>query len=192
MRGGLPLLTEEDSTAIALTAATLTYLRDVARDPRVSRVVIAGAVSMPVLAPLLFTTGICDIALRNRAHARTLPLRRVARDADVILDLLHGDPSLAELALDRPEGSVLTLCPPNSQFLAAPGLLRALAERPITPVELGIDTYRACALALAAATPPRRRLPDLLHDQTADAIARRRTPRPGSGSSPRPLHHLAV
>ena len=67
--GGRPVLTDEDITAIALTAAALVYLRRLGRDPHRSRILIADARHLPILSPLLVAAGFPDISLWNRAAA---------------------------------------------------------------------------------------------------------------------------
>ena len=173
------VLTEDDATAIALAAAAGVYLHRLGRDPRRCRILVAGAEQMPILSPLLLASGFHDIMLWNNADGTWFPLRRAARDADVVIDLQRGDPPLAatapskdpgpiELDLDRPEGSVITRRGCVARTLVAPGLLRALTEHPPEALPLGphrgLGLYRVCAQAAARATPPRR----LLHDQALD------------------------
>lgn len=173
------VVTEEDATAIALTAAAGVYLHRLGRDPHRCRILVAGTDEMPVLSPLLLASGFPDISLWNSSDGIWFPLRRAARDADVVIDLLRGDPPPAvtapsedpgpiELDLDRPEGSVITRRGLDARTLVAPGLLRALNEHP--PEALppgpyrGLGLYRVCVQALVRAAPPRR----LLHDQPLD------------------------
>lgn len=168
--GGPPVLTGEDATAIALAAAALRYLRRLGRDAQHCRIVIADAARMPILSALLPSIGFREITLWNRADSTWFPLHRVARDADVIIDLTrteekrgqgHGRQDSAggtELDLDRPEGSVIRSRALDSRILVVPGLMRALTTRPATP--LGVSTYEVCARAIAQAAPTGR----LLHN----------------------------
>ncbi|MBN9101355.1 MAG: hypothetical protein J0I49_25070 [Pseudonocardia sp.] len=197
--GGRPVLTDEDATAIALTAAALVYLRGLGRDQYRARILIADATRMPILSALLLATGFPDITLWNTPDAAWFPLHRAARDADVVIDLQHapdsnptgsnpmGAPALGEqgelsavgFELDRPEGSVITpRALDDGRMLIAPGLLRALAEYPATAPPLGLGIYEAVARAVAHATPARRRLhgvpdrdPATGTPDVADAIA---------------------
>jgi hypothetical protein len=179
--GGPPVLTDEDATAIALTAATLVYLRRLGRDPYRSRVLIADAIRMPILSPLLLATGLPDITLWNNADATWFPLHRAARDADVVIDLQrdnhldhrqHGGPGPIGLSLDRPEGSVITHHGLDGRALTAPGLLRAVTDHHSAgTLPLSIGIYRVCAQAVAHATPPRRLLHDQPHERTVPAAA---------------------
>lgn len=193
--GGPPVLTVEDATAIALSAAALAYLRRLGRDPSRSRILIAAAVQMPILSALLAGVGFPDITLWNTVDGVWFPLRRAARDADVVIDLSReahdgtADPAAGgeatELDLDRPEGSVITRRGLDSRTLAAPGLLRALAEQPGSP-PLGLRIYAACAATLAHTAPPRGglyRRPDgsptpgaaAMADAITDAVTRHLT-----------------
>lgn len=60
---------------------------------------------------------------------------------------------------------------PSYRLLPAPGLCAALVRYPDAEVDL--DVSRACALALAAATPPNQPVPELDGPHLAEAIASR-------------------
>lgn len=172
------MVTEEDAAGIALAAAALVYLYRLGRDPYRCRILIAGAIRMPILSPLLLATGIPDITLWNSADGTWFPLHRAARDADVVIDLQRSYPQTTadpttdscpvQLDLDRPEGSVITRRGLDARALTAPGLLRALTDHPAGALPLGshsgLGLYRVCVQAVAHATPPRRQL----HDQPLD------------------------
>lgn len=170
--GGRPLLSSDDATAIAVTAAVLTYLTRLNRPLFSTRVVIAGAATMPVLCPMLLTAGIFDITLWN-ASDPGLPLARVVRDADAVVNLLGTDPEVAHAALDRPDGSVIGIGK-REPLLALPGLFRAIAGAPGPLVE--IQSFCAAARGLMHATPRRRLLPrghsPELTYQVAHAVSR--------------------
>lgn len=169
--GGRPMLTAEDATAVTLAAATLAYLLRIGRDPGTARVLIVGAARMPSLSLLLFSIGIGDISLWNRSDQHWFPLRHAVRDADGVIDLLR-DPTLDELAHDRPEGSVIRAIALDARAVAAPGILRALTHYSPGTVQLGIEHYRDCVLAAATATPARVRWPGFLRDhRITDAVA---------------------
>ena len=68
--GGRPVLTDEDTIAIALTAAALVYPRRLGRDPRRSRILIADARHLSILLPLLVAAGFPDISLWNARRGR--------------------------------------------------------------------------------------------------------------------------
>ncbi|WP_156213151.1 hypothetical protein [Lentzea aerocolonigenes] len=164
----MPVLTDQDTTAIALTAALLTTLARAGRAPETSRVVIAGANTMPRLNPVLLTAGIRDITTWNLADALAFPLRRIAADADVVINLVGGGGRFARPRHASP--AVIVPDPARDPMLALPGLLHALTQHPharLTP-----DVQHACAVALSAATPPGEQLPrrpdDALTHQVAD------------------------
>lgn len=172
LAGGRPVLIDEDLTAIALTAATLTYLSRIGRDPHRARILIAGAASLPTLALVLIGTGFPDITMWDTADAARFPLDRVSRDADVVLDLLPGNPATAALVMDRPERSVISHTEIDATSLVAPGLLRAVLDHPPGTFQLDISDYHTCAAALAAAIPPRKLVRTTRADQSiALAIA---------------------
>lgn len=153
---GRPALTEEDTDAIALTASALAYLRRIGRHPSGARVLVAGASRMPVLTPVLIGCGIHEVDMWNESDERWLPLRHAVRDADVVLDLLRGR-ELSRLAPDRPDGSVLSAGGAHGPAVAAPGMLRALAEYPPGTIEVGVEQYCECARAIAVAVAARPR-----------------------------------
>lgn len=153
---GRPVLTEEDSNAVALTASALAYLRRIGHRPGAARVLVVGASGMPVLTPLLIGCGIQEVNMWNRSDERWFPLRRAVRDADVVLDLLRS-PEMGGLAPDRPDGSILAAGVANGLVVAAPGMLRALAEYPPGTADVGIEQYCECAHAIAVAVATRSR-----------------------------------
>jgi|tagenome__1003787_1003787.scaffolds.fasta_scaffold20952181_3 hypothetical protein len=168
--GGRQALTDEDASGIALTAACMRHLHRIDRDPAQARVLVAGASKMPGLAMLLMACGVFDVSLWNRTDERWFPLNRAARDADVVLDLLH-DPTSTALGYDRPDGSVIPSFELDGQTLAAPGILRAITRYPPGLVELDVALYRDCALALATALPDRRQWSTLLRNpRLVDAV----------------------
>jgi len=168
--GGRQALTDEDTSGIALTAACLRHLHRIDREPAKARVLVAGASEMPVLATLLMACGIFEVSLWNQTDERWFPLHRAARDADVVLDLLH-DTTATVLVHDRPDGSVIPRTELDGRTLAAPGILRAVTRYPPGLVELDITLHRDCALALATALPDRHQWPTLLRDpRLVDAV----------------------
>lgn len=168
-----PVVTDRDTTAIALTARVLATLTRFGRPPRAGRVVIAGADTMPVLCPLLLAAGIGDITTWRRQDRSAFPLRRVAAGAHAVVDLL-GMWTGSRIIAPNPRLPVITPARARDPLLALPGLLRALARTPVP--ELDVEVLHACALALLMATPPDQqspRGPDLdLTDRVADAATR--------------------
>ncbi len=157
-RGGPVVITDQDTTAIALAAATVTALRHAGRTPTGSRVVIAGADTMPVLCPLLMAVGVGDIGSWRQADALDYPLHRIASTADVVIDLVAAAGHLATAGGEDPSPVVLGADDPGYPWLALPGLLTATVGSPRP--WLDIDIHRSCVLALAAATPPGALLPE--------------------------------
>jgi hypothetical protein len=171
---GVPVLTDRDASAIAITAALLATLTDAGRAPRSSRVVIAGANTMPALCPLLVTAGIGDITTWNLADALGFPLGRVAAGTDAVVDLLGG--TAAHIRMLAPYSRPIVIAPDSLRdpLLALPGLLSAILRSPGSQLDLHV--HHACALALVAATPRGQQLPGgpdrALTGHVADAATR--------------------
>ncbi len=155
------LVTDRDTTAIALTAALLTTLSKAGRPPQRSRVVIAGAGRMPLLSQLVIATGVSDLTTWNPADAAVFPLHQVASQADALIDLVgasrHGDPG------------VIVAGYPLYPLLALPGLIQAVIMVPAA--SMAIDVHLACAFALVMATPPESRVPSALDRDLVDQVA---------------------
>ncbi|MFB9905977.1 hypothetical protein [Allokutzneria oryzae] len=164
----VPVLTDQDTTAIALTARVLTALVQHGRAPQAGRVVVAGADTLPVLFPVLLAAGVGDITAWNQEDAVSFPLRRIAVGADVVIDLL-GTCSGTENAAMPPEAVVITPEDGRDALVALPGLLRALARVP--GARLDVAVRHACALALVMATPPEEQLPQEPDNALADQVA---------------------
>lgn len=168
---GVPLLTDQDTTAIALTAALLTTLGRAGRTPQSSRVVIAGADTMPMLCPLLLAAGFRDITTWKPADALAFPLLRVAAQADAVVNLVGGGGRFAWPRHAAP--AVIVPDPARDPLLALPGLLRGLRQH--TRGELTTWVQLACAHVLSDATPPGEQLPRrpgrVLTQNIADATA---------------------
>jgi malate dehydrogenase (oxaloacetate-decarboxylating) len=157
----LRLVTDWDTTAIALTAALLTTLSKAGCAPQRSRVVIAGAARMPLLSQLVIAAGVSDVTTWNPAHAAVFPLHRAVAQADVLIDLVgasaHRDPG------------VIVAGYPLYPLLALPGLIRAVTMVPMARME--IDVHLACVFALVMATPPELRVPSALDRELVDRVA---------------------
>lgn len=172
----VPVVTGQHSAAITLTAATLISLAQAGRAPQASRVVLAGADTMPTLGPLLMAAGIGDITIWHPRDAFAFPLRRVAARADLVIDLSGTARRTAAPTVLAPDEG-------GGPLLALPGLLRALSDR--RGAKADVEVFLACAFALVLATPPGDRLPQdpsqALTAQVADAAARvLRATEPGS------------
>jgi len=191
---GPMVVTECDTTAIALNAALWTTLAGRGHPPEASRVVIAGAERMPLLAPLLVAAGVGDLTTWRAVDAAAFPLRRIAARANVVINLLGPSPAMNAIRADHPDLLVITPDHGRDPLLALPGLLRAAVL--VRGIKLDVAVAHAAALALVMATPPASTLPTkpdrALSDQIADAViwalppaARHPSPRtPGNSTGP--------
>jgi malate dehydrogenase (oxaloacetate-decarboxylating) len=159
-RTGLPTVTTEDTTAIAIAAALSTTLARAGRRPGASHVLIAGARTLPLLFPLIMLAEVGQVTKWEVADAAAFPLHRIAADADVVIDLVAatgGGPAVIRPDLDR------------DPLLALPGLVRALAKSPHRTPD--IDVHQACALALVMATAPAETRPGRPDRALTDAVS---------------------
>lgn len=159
---GALIVTSDQMTAIALTAALLTHLGRIGVRPRVSRAVIVEPEIVPTLYPLLVTAGVGDVTWRNRANAQELEPHRFIRFTDAVIDPRQGNPAPFWEATDPGHPLLITANDPAHPMLALPGLLRA-AVRSRRTARFDSGTYYACVRALIACTPPGELLPSL-HD----------------------------
>lgn len=146
------VVTDPAMTATAATAALLTTLRRRGRSPSRSRVVIAGAATMPVLRALLLAAGFGCVTSWDRRDAAAFPLRWISRNAEAVIDLLDCTQELADAASDHPELVIITPDQTSWALLALPELLRAAATA--QDPQSDIAGYHACVLTLVAATRP--------------------------------------
>lgn len=164
---GVPMVTDHDTIAIALTVSTLTTLARAGRRPRTSQVVIAGADTLPILCPLLMVAGIGSVITWNSADAYSFPLRRVVVGSDAVVNLLPSD----TVGMGDMEPPVIAPDPDRDPLLALPGLLRAIVRT--RAVRLDVEVHQACVFALVMATPPDELRPDgpdrVLTDRVAEA-----------------------
>lgn len=166
--GGPPVLTDADTTTVTLTAALLATVARAGREPATSRVVIAGADALPELCPLLIATGVGDISSWNASDGRAFPLHHLARHANAVIDLLGATAPAAGWVPGDRWSNVISPDDPGYRLLPAPGLFAALAHYPDATVDL--DVLRACAMAMTAATPPGRPVPEMDDPHLTEAI----------------------
>ncbi|NBH06485.1 hypothetical protein [Amycolatopsis sp. SID8362] len=143
---GLRVLTDQDATAIALTAALLAALARHDRTSRDVRVLVVGARTLPPLISLLIAADTRDLALWNLPDAAAFPLHQAIFGADVVIDLLGA------FSAEFRETTPLTIITPDDAGTAPSaiaGILGAAARNPL--VTCDIDVYRTAASALAAA-----------------------------------------
>ncbi|MGH4000153.1 MAG: hypothetical protein ACRDTJ_22150, partial [Pseudonocardiaceae bacterium] len=100
----------------------------------------------------------------------TFPLRCITEDAEAVIDLVGCTRELAEAASDHPELIIITPDKTNWALLALPAVLHAVATA--QDPRAGVERYHACALALAAATPPDRLLPDQMEPALTSTSSR--------------------
>jgi hypothetical protein len=92
--GGPVVFTDPDAAAIAVTASLLTAPARADGIPDLSRVVIAGAPTVPLLRPFLIAAGIGEIDSWNAAGIVGFGLDRIADGADAVIDLVGCPPGL--------------------------------------------------------------------------------------------------
>jgi len=157
LRGsGVPLvLTDQDATAIALTAAVLAAVADRPTALRIGKVVVAGAQYLPILAPLLVAADVADITTWNASDAVAFPLQHVVYGADAVVDLVGALPGWVAKGRHA-EIVVITRGFARTAPCAAAGLLRAALNDPAVTFDLA--TYRAAAQALISALTVERPL----------------------------------
>lgn len=144
-----PLVTDEDLSAIALTAAIAGSLAGAGQGTHRSRVVLAGAGELPALATLLMACGVSDVTTWNQSDAMSFPLINIVSGVDTVVDLVGELPSRTDSLLAGI--TVITRDDAITAPYAAAGLLRAALCNP--GLVFDVETYRACALTLAAASP---------------------------------------
>ncbi|MFL6119077.1 hypothetical protein [Actinophytocola sp.] len=169
----VPVLVDQDIAAVAVTAALLTTLSRRGRAPRASRVVVAGADTLPMLCRLLVAAGIGDITTWKTKDAVAFPLRRVAEGVDAVIDLLGVWPAHGHATVDSGEPAVIAPDAERDPLLALPGLVRATSQvaRAEAAVALDVEVHLACALALVMATPSDQQLPPMPDRALADRVA---------------------
>lgn len=163
----VPVLTWQDTTAIALAAAVSTTLARAGRAPRSSQVVIAGADALPILCPLLMMSGAGTVTTWNLTDAHAFPLHRVAMGADVVIDLVGAMPDGGDGSGFGP--AVITPDHERDTTLALPGLVRAILQTP--GARLDIEVHHSCALAVVMGTAPDEMLPREPDHKLTDLVA---------------------
>lgn len=100
--------------------------------------------------------------------------------------MLGGISDITRAAANRPHLAVIAPDEPDDHLLAVPGLLRVLAAS--AHPTLTLEVYHACAVALAAATPPSRLLPELTDPGLTAAVAGTVTRELDHPTHPRSVH----
>nr|WP_166639474.1 hypothetical protein [Amycolatopsis sp. SID8362] len=172
---GIPIVTEEDTLAIASATQVLVALRRAEIAPFNARVVVAGANTVPLLALLLTAAGIGDTVSWTTADALGFPLSGVVRDAAIVVDLADAATAIRPIFGDQAPLTLRRSSDPAAHLLALPGLLRALRDVP-RPGWAGdparhVEVHRACAQALVTLVPVDRLLPELADPDLVRRVA---------------------
>jgi hypothetical protein len=148
---GRVVVTDTDLLAVVTATRLLTELRLAGRPVEQSGVVVAGSDELFEMAPLLMAIGVRNLMFWRRADASSLPLARIARDADVVVDLCAmpvEDPRTPDQ-----DGPLIVRLPALADCVAVlPGLLAALVDT--RAGRLHVDVLAAVAQMLAATTAP--------------------------------------
>ncbi|MFI9387733.1 hypothetical protein [Kutzneria sp. NPDC052558] len=167
---GIPCVTREELTAVALAASLFAALRQARKQPGAARVVIAESTAIPTLCPLLVAAGVGEIASWHPADAVTFPLSRIAQRADAVLDPVGGGVPVVDPRIELRGPVLIAADDPEHPLLALPGLVRALLQVP--GAQPGIEVLLACVRALTACTAFGRRLPDRSDPELTPTVAR--------------------
>lgn len=144
------VITDQQTTAVALIAALLTTLDRAGTAPAAGRVVIAGAEHNPLVAALAVAAGIGEIDSWNLGDAHDFPLRTFARRGAVVIDLLGSAALRLEAAALDPPIPFIAADGPRTTLRALPALLAAAQTLGHPP---DVATCLACARAIAGRTP---------------------------------------
>lgn len=150
-------VTDQDMTAVVLTAAVLTAAHRAGTSPGECRVTIIDADLLPGLQGLLAVAGLTDVTPWSPADQQ----QHDAGHATAVIDLPGNVRSLGRGALIRRDGV--------SALLVLPGLQRAVLGAGIQVVMA--EVYLACARGVASVAPSNRLLPDRPSAQLVRAVA---------------------
>lgn len=147
---GRVVVTDTDLLAVVTATRVLTELRRTGRPVEQSSVVIAGSDELFEMAPLLIAIGIRNLVFWRQADARSFPLARIARDADLVVDLcatpVEGPRTSGQ------ESPLIVRLPALADCLAVlPGLLAALVDTRADQLHVGVLAAVAQLLAATAA-----------------------------------------
>lgn len=162
--GAVAVITDRQTTGVALIAAALTTLARDGTAPAAGRLVIVGAERNPLVAALAVAAGIGEIDSWEPDDTHDLPPGTRARRGAVVIDLLGVLDPLGPAAhrrqgdAPRAPTPVLAVEEPTTALLALPALLAATRHAGRRP---GMSGHLVCAHALVACTPPDRVLPAL-------------------------------
>jgi malate dehydrogenase (oxaloacetate-decarboxylating) len=149
----VPVITVQDTIAIAVAAALLIALNQAGQTPQTSRVVLAGEQTLPILCPLLVAAGVGDITTWDPADAVAFPLRRITADAHAVITFPAGPGGQLSVAGTAEDGTIVIVAGETRlSTIAAAGLSRAIVDLPEDRCCRlpDLEIYLACVLALAA------------------------------------------
>lgn len=148
---GRTVVTDSDLRAVVAAAQVLTDLRRTGRPINQSAVVVAGSDELFEMVSLLLAIGVRDLVSWTQADAPALPLARIARDADMVVELRAAP--VGDLRTPGQTQPVVIRLPALTDCVAIlPGLLVALADT--TAGRLGVDVLAAVAQLLATTAVP--------------------------------------
>lgn len=156
-RGGRPLVTDEDITAISFAVAALGTLNAAGRLAPHSRVVLAGTRDLPLLIPLLMVAGVGDLTIWQPSDSAVFPLHNAVFGADVVIDYVGELPSTANGSLAGT--TVITRADTGAAPYAAAGLLQAAMRH--VRLNLDVEVFSACVRALMTTPVNHRPVPHL-------------------------------
>lgn len=159
LSGTFTVITDRQTTAIALTAAMLSSLDRQGIAPAAGHIVIVGAEHNPLLVALAVAAGIGEIDRWGLDDAHNFPLQTLTCRGALVVDLLattthHGQATVSVGA----RTGVIAVDDPTTPLLALPYLLSTAHQRGRAP---GLAECLACAQTLAEHTPPGQALPAL-------------------------------
>lgn len=165
LHGSLPVITQRQCTAVALTAAALSTFARSGTPLSAGRIVILDPERNPLVGACAVAAGVGEIDGWVPDDAQDFRLSALARGATCVIDLLGCTADHDGTLPVTP--SVLTTADPVLPLLALPGLIAATASGR-SP---GLGLFLASAYALAARTPPGQILPELTDPGIASALS---------------------
>ncbi|MFC4946235.1 hypothetical protein [Pseudonocardia sp. GCM10023141] len=168
LAGTSTVITDRQTTAIALTAAMLSSLDRRGIPPAAGHVVIVGAEHNPLLVALAAAAGIGEIDRWGLDDAHNFPLSTLTRRGALVIDLIGATQPCGEAtAAATSRTPIIAVDDPTTALLALPYLLTMAHQRGHPPA---LPECLACAHALAQHNPPGQ-LPPALSDPARSASA---------------------
>ncbi|MFC4950097.1 hypothetical protein [Pseudonocardia sp. GCM10023141] len=166
LAGTFTVITDRQTTAIALTAAMLSSLDRRGIPPAAGRVVIVGAEHNPLLVALAAAAGIGEIDRWGIDDAHNFPLSTLTRRGALVIDLIGATRRCGEAtAAGTSRTPIIAIDDPSTALVALPYLLAMADQRGHPPA---LPDCLACAHALAQRTPPGQLLPALSDPALSD------------------------